>query len=93
MRPFDADNIGMFVDAMIGFSGAKANPPEDAGVLATRHFADAYAARTGCGDRMNPFVAPDWYEIDASQVLLDEMPPEPVMPEYPKPRRSRKKGS
>jgi hypothetical protein len=72
---------------------AKANPPEDAGVLATRHFADAYAARTGCGDRMNPFVAPDWYEIDASQVLLDEMPPEPVMPEDPKPRRGRKKGS
>lgn len=62
-------------------------------VLQGCHFADAYAARTGCGDRMNPFVAPDWAEIDASQVLLDEMPPEPVMPEDPKPRRGRKKGS
>jgi type II secretory pathway predicted ATPase ExeA len=66
------------------------------GALRIAHFANAYAARTGCGDRMSPFIAPDWAEIDASQVLLDEMPPEIVIPEDPKPRkrgRPSKKGS
>lgn len=60
---------------------------DDGAVLAVDHFATAYMARTGCGDRMNPFVAPDWPDIDTTAVLLDEMPPEPVMPEDPKPRR------
>lgn len=66
---------------------AKDDPPEEAGVLAIRHFAEAYAGRTGCGDRANPFVVSDWWEVDASQVLLDDMPVIPVMPEDPKPRR------
>lgn len=61
--------------------------------LSIDHFAEAFASRTGCGDRMNVFVAPDWADIDPSEVLLDVMPPEPVMPEDPKPRRGRKKGS
>lgn len=58
--------------------------------LTSDHFAEAYAGRTGCGDRMNVFLAPDWADIDPSEVLLDEMPPEPILPEDPKPRRGRR---
>lgn len=61
--------------------------------LAIDHFAEAYAGRTGCGDRMNVFLAPDWADIDPSEVLLDDMPPEPVMPEDPKSRRGKTKGA
>lgn len=63
--------------------------------LAMHHFANAFADRTGCGDRMNPFVAPDWPDIDASLVLLDRMPPDPVFADDPKPKsagRKSKKG-
>ncbi len=58
--------------------------------LRIEHFANAFADRTGCGDRMNPFIAPDWYDIDASLVLLDEMPPEPILADDPKPKSSRR---
>ena len=61
--------------------------------LTIDHFVEAYAGRTGCGDRMNIFLAPDWADIDPSGMLLDEMPPEPVMPEDPKPRHDRRKGA
>ncbi|HEV7258554.1 MAG TPA: ATP-binding protein [Bosea sp. (in: a-proteobacteria)] len=56
--------------------------------LQIAHFANAFADRTGCGDRMNPFIAPDWYDIDASLILLDEMPPEPILAGDPKPKSS-----
>jgi hypothetical protein len=59
--------------------------------LTIDHFAEAYAGRTGCGDRMNVFLAPDWMDIDPSEVLLDEMPPEPILPKDPKPRRGRRR--
>lgn len=57
-----------------------------------QHFATAYADRTGCGDRMNPFIAPDWPDIDAAKVLLEEMPIEPALAGDPAPRRARKNG-
>jgi hypothetical protein len=59
--------------------------------LAIEHFANVFADRTGCGDRMNVFIAPDWPEIDTSLVLLDQMPPEPVFTDDPKPKASGRK--
>ncbi|MGF7054750.1 type II secretory pathway predicted ATPase ExeA [Bosea sp. OAE752] len=64
-----------------------------ADTLDIAHFATAYNGRTGCGDRMNPFIAPDWPDIDATAVLVDEMPVEPVLPEDPKPRKRRARKS
>ncbi|MDP3256712.1 ATP-binding protein [Bosea sp. (in: a-proteobacteria)] len=42
--------------------------------LSTEHFATAYADRTGCGARMNPFVSPGWAELDCTLVLADDPP-------------------
>lgn len=53
------------------------------------HFAIAFADRTGCGAPMNPFVAPNWAELDCSLVLMDAPPIEPVLPIDP-PRRGRR---
>jgi hypothetical protein len=60
--------------------------------LAVEHFAAAYTGRSGNGARMNVFVAPDWIDIDPTQVLLNEMPQEAVLPDEParRPRTSRK---
>ncbi len=59
----------------------------DEKALSIEHFATAYTDRTGCGALMNPFVAPNWADLDCSQVLVDEPPIEPVLPIDP-PRRS-----
>lgn len=56
--------------------------------LTTEHFATAYSDRTGVGGPMNPFVSRAWAEIDCSLVLVDEPPPEPVLPEDPAPRKT-----
>ncbi|GJE38024.1 ATP-binding protein [Methylobacterium persicinum] len=49
-------------------------------------FATAYFDRTGVGDLLNPFVAVSWAEIDCSLILLDEAPPEQVLPADPRKR-------
>lgn len=59
--------------------------------LDIQHFANAFADRTGCRDRMNVFIAPDWPDIDASLVLLDEMPPAIVHEGDPEPKPSKRK--
>lgn len=62
--------------------------------LSIEHFATAFTDRTGCGALMNPFVAPNWADLDCSLVLVDEPPIEPVLPIDPPRRggRGRKKG-
>jgi hypothetical protein len=47
--------------------------------LTVEHFAAAYADRTGCGRRMNPFLAADWPQLDCSLVLMAE-PPSQILP-------------
>lgn len=66
----------------------------DEKALSIEHFATAYTDRTGCGTLMNPFVAPNWADLDCSLVLVDEPPIEPVLPIDPPRRggRGRKKG-
>ncbi|GAU84692.1 transposition protein [Bosea sp. BIWAKO-01] len=62
--------------------------------LSIEHFATAFTDRTGCGALMNPFVAPNWAELDCSLVLTNEPPIEPILPIDPPRRgsRTRKKG-
>lgn len=62
--------------------------------LSIEHFATAFVDRTGSGALMNPFVAPNWAEVDCSLVLTDEPPIEPILPLDPPRRgsRTRKKG-
>jgi hypothetical protein len=38
-------------------------------MLATKHFAQAFKARTGCADAANPFLASDWLALDCRRVL------------------------
>jgi energy-coupling factor transporter ATP-binding protein EcfA2 len=38
-------------------------------MLATKHFAQAFKARTGCADAANPFLAADWLALDCRRVL------------------------
>lgn len=59
--------------------------------LSTEHFANAFSARTGCADRMNVFVAPDWPDIDATLVLQERMPLSPEDNEGPRPKPARSK--
>jgi len=47
--------------------------------LTVEHFAAAYADRTGCGRRMNPFLAADWLHLDCSLVLM-AAPPSQILP-------------
>ncbi len=42
---------------------------EDASVLTVEHFAQVYARRTGNAAPYNPFVAPNWSDIDCKRVL------------------------
>ena len=56
-------------------------------------FATAYFDRTGVGDLLNPFVTANWAEVDCSLILLDEAPPEPVLPEDPVGRAASRKKS
>lgn len=38
-------------------------------IVAIRHFAKLYAARTGCSPGANPFLVPDWWTVDCTKVL------------------------
>ncbi len=55
------------------------NKPDGGTVLTIGRFADAYAERTGNAAHMNPFLAPDWSNVDCRAVLRkreDEPPRE-----------------
>jgi hypothetical protein len=63
--------------------------------LSMEHFATAYTDRTGSGALMNPFVAPNWVELDCSLVLVEKPPVEPVLTNDPpkKPKAGIKKNT
>lgn len=57
--------------------------------LGIKHFAAAFTDRTGVAAPLNPFVAPDWAELDCTLVLADEPPIETDWQPTPKSRRGR----
>ncbi len=65
---------------------------EDASVLTVEHFAQVYARRTGNAASYNPFVAPNWSDIDCRRVLVREGPPGSI-PKPPEPAPKRKSRS
>ena len=59
------------------------NKPDGGTVLTIGRFADAFAERTGNAANMNPFLAPDWPNVDCRAILRkreDEPPRERVVP-------------
>jgi hypothetical protein len=63
----------------------------EASLLTIAHFADVYAARTGNADPHNPFVAPNWADVDCTRVLRDESSPTVVKVQAaPKPKKPKK---
>lgn len=45
---------------------------KDESALFLRHFAEAYAERSGSDDAFNPFIIPDYHRVDARQVYARE---------------------
>ncbi|PWB82888.1 MAG: hypothetical protein C3F11_09475 [Methylocystaceae bacterium] len=56
-------------------------------------FAHAYAARTGCGPAANPFLTPDWEEIDVGRVLANEIVRAPTEPPVARSRSKKRQNT
>lgn len=61
-------------------------------LLCMENFATAYARRAGAAASANPFVAPDWAEIDCSKLLADGSAARPCGVAPPAPAQTRRRG-
>jgi len=64
-----------------------------ASALRLEHFEAAYARRTGCDTRFNPFLSPEWATIDTRRVMTTETNREEEDPPGSKPRTGRNRRS